>query len=348
MDYFPFDVDFFDDEKIAAISGEFGIKGEIAAIKLLCAVYRNGYFLEWNERLQMKLLRELPGVSVDLLSQIVGRLVRWGFFDEHLFNSSAVLTSRGIQKRYFAIAYRRIADANLPYVIVSRNGVGDNRIGVSDSRNGVSDSRNSVSAGFLPAERGESKGNKIKKSSSDDEDEKSPPPPPPETGGSKNQKNPLAGKVPENDAKSSAVGVKNAVPVENTNTEEITPLNAQNAIFQKKLPFDENASECIGDVAWQESVCISLGLKTMPEWGGLFSAFRAHLVSTGQETEKTRRDFKEHFVSWLRIKLLNQKKENGRQEKMGGYDRNGSRQGISRTEIAPAAVVSATRGKSVI
>ena len=33
LDYFPFDVDFFNDEKIVAISGEFGIKGEIVVIK---------------------------------------------------------------------------------------------------------------------------------------------------------------------------------------------------------------------------------------------------------------------------------------------------------------------------
>ena len=48
LKYFSFDVDFFDDEKIGAISGEFGIKGEITAIKLLCAVYRNGYFTVWR------------------------------------------------------------------------------------------------------------------------------------------------------------------------------------------------------------------------------------------------------------------------------------------------------------
>lgn len=100
LDYFPFDVDFFADEKIAAISGEFGLKGEIAAIKLLCAIYRNGYFIRWSEALKFKLLRDLPGVSSELLDQIVNRLVRWGFFDEALFDSVKVLTSRGIQQNW--------------------------------------------------------------------------------------------------------------------------------------------------------------------------------------------------------------------------------------------------------
>ena len=44
LDYFPLDVDVFEDEKIEAIAGEFGLKGEIAVIKLLCAIYKKGYF----------------------------------------------------------------------------------------------------------------------------------------------------------------------------------------------------------------------------------------------------------------------------------------------------------------
>lgn len=103
LDYFPFDVDFFSDEKIVAISGEFGIKGEITAIKLLCAVYRNGYFIEWSEMLKFKMLKELPGVSAELLEQIIKRLVKWDFFDKALFDSASILTSRGIQRRYQAI-----------------------------------------------------------------------------------------------------------------------------------------------------------------------------------------------------------------------------------------------------
>ncbi len=98
LDYFPFDVDFFEDEKIEAISGEFGMKGELATIKLLCAVYNNGYFAVWNNLLKMKLLKRLPGISIDLLDQIVNRLVQWGFFEKSLFDSDMVLTSNGILK----------------------------------------------------------------------------------------------------------------------------------------------------------------------------------------------------------------------------------------------------------
>lgn len=118
LDYFPLDVDFFQDEKIAAISGEFGLKGESIFIHLLCAIYRNSYFIEWTDLLRMKLLRELPGVTPELLDKVVDRLVKWGTFDNGLFSTTRVLTSTAIQKRYFNIAKRR-ANADLKYVLDS-------------------------------------------------------------------------------------------------------------------------------------------------------------------------------------------------------------------------------------
>lgn len=117
LTYFPFDVDFFQDEKIVAIAGEFGLKGEIAVVKLLCAVYHNGYFILWSEMLRAKMLHQLPGVSADLLDQIVLRLVRWGFFDKSLFDSARILTSAGIQRRYFQATSKRLLDPDLPYLI---------------------------------------------------------------------------------------------------------------------------------------------------------------------------------------------------------------------------------------
>ncbi len=119
LKYFPLDVDFFNDEKVEAIAGEFGIKGEIAILKLLCAVYRNGYFILWTEMLKMKLLKNLPGVSPELLDQIVNRLVKWDFFDKGLFDSDKILTSRGIQRRYFEAVKRRKSGEEYPYLLVS-------------------------------------------------------------------------------------------------------------------------------------------------------------------------------------------------------------------------------------
>lgn len=131
LDYFPFDIDMFDDEKMLAISGEFGIKGEITVIKLLCAIYRNGYFIAWNDLLKYKLLRTLPTLSAELIENIVSRLVKWEFFDENLFNSMGVLTSRGIQIRYFDAAKRRNTGNDLPYLLIN---VGNNGVNVCNNQ----------------------------------------------------------------------------------------------------------------------------------------------------------------------------------------------------------------------
>lgn len=139
LDYFPFDVDFFSHEKMICIAGEFGLKGYLVAVALLCAVYRNGYFVLWNDATRFRLLRDLPGISDQLLRQIVDRLVYWKLFDEQLFLSAAVLTSRSIQQIYFdAVKRRSLSAAELPYLLVSVN------------INGVSVNNNPVSVNIYP------------------------------------------------------------------------------------------------------------------------------------------------------------------------------------------------------
>lgn len=165
LEYFPLDVDFFDDEKIVAISGEFGLKGEITVIKLLCAVYRNGYFILWSDMLKMKMLRSLPGVSSDLLDQIIHRLVVWGFFDKNLFDSARVLTSVGIQKRFFYGVKKRQPRDEYPYLLVS---VPEIQVSAPETR---------ISASEMPQSK--VKKSKVNKISSDDDTKEPPLPPPP-------------------------------------------------------------------------------------------------------------------------------------------------------------------------
>lgn len=106
LDYFPLDVDIFESDKMLAISGEFAVKGEIITLRLLCEIYRNGYFVEYSELLKNKLAR-LSGLSGNLIDEVVGKLVKYGFFDESVFREHSVLTSKGIQKRYLEAVKRR-------------------------------------------------------------------------------------------------------------------------------------------------------------------------------------------------------------------------------------------------
>lgn len=121
LDYFPLDVGIFEDEKIEAIAGEFGVKGELAVIKLLCAIYKKGYFILWNDLSQATLLKRLPGVSKEMINQIVNRLVLWEFFDKELFDSAEVLTSENIQATFFEATKRRKTPKPTKYIINVNN-----------------------------------------------------------------------------------------------------------------------------------------------------------------------------------------------------------------------------------
>lgn len=107
LDYFPFDVDFFDDDKISLTATRFGIKGELIAVKLLCRIYKNGYYSEFNEDIACLFAKRAgEGITPTLVNEVVNDLIKRGFFDEAVFNSIGVLTSFGIQKRYINVCDR--------------------------------------------------------------------------------------------------------------------------------------------------------------------------------------------------------------------------------------------------
>jgi hypothetical protein len=101
LDYFSFDVDFFNDDKIELISSEFGLKGELIAIRLLCHIYRNGYYYTWGKDESLLFAKRVGnGITGTLVNEVVEGLIKRSFFDKRVFDSFSILTSKGIQKRY--------------------------------------------------------------------------------------------------------------------------------------------------------------------------------------------------------------------------------------------------------
>lgn len=103
LDYFPLDVGFFDDDKIAFVSARFQEKGELIAIKLLCKIYKdNGYFYQWGEDEAILFAKRVVGDPSQhaLVNDVVHELVKRGFFNKGIFDSFKILTSKGIQERY--------------------------------------------------------------------------------------------------------------------------------------------------------------------------------------------------------------------------------------------------------
>lgn len=103
LDYFPLDVGFFDDDKIAFVSARFQEKGELIAIKLLCKIYKdNGYYYQWGNDEAILFAKRVVGDPSQhtLVNDVVHELVKRGFFDRSIFDSFKILTSKGIQERY--------------------------------------------------------------------------------------------------------------------------------------------------------------------------------------------------------------------------------------------------------
>ena len=108
LDYFPLDVDFFQDEKIQFVSARFGTKGEAVTMRLLCKLYREGYYTAWNEDTALLFARSVgDDCPHTLVNDVVYELLKRGFFDKSIFERFGVLTSRGIQKRYLEATSRR-------------------------------------------------------------------------------------------------------------------------------------------------------------------------------------------------------------------------------------------------
>lgn len=113
-----------------------------------------------------------------------------------------------------------------------------------------------------------------------------------------------------------------------------------------KRSFEENMEECLKDQVWREMVQMNLGVR-ITDWQGMFYRFRANLISNGQDTDKSRPDFRQHFMNWLRIQKQNEDGKHS-QKNMGRNVSAGGVQSFSRPQIAPAKIVAGNRGRSCI
>ena len=110
IDYFPLDVDFFEDVKIKILWARYGADGISLYIYLLCRIYKKGYYIKVDNDFEYILSADL-NMGADKVRQVLTFLLSRSLFDNTLFQSDAVLTSTGIQKR-FQLAVKERAKKN--------------------------------------------------------------------------------------------------------------------------------------------------------------------------------------------------------------------------------------------
>ena len=105
IDYFPLDVTL--NAKFELIEAEFGLTGFGVVVHLLQEIYgKAGYYIEWTEEVALLFARKV-GLGGSVVSEIVEASIRRGMFDKEKYDKYHVLTSKGIQERYFEAVSRR-------------------------------------------------------------------------------------------------------------------------------------------------------------------------------------------------------------------------------------------------
>ena len=117
INYFPLNVHL--DDKFELIEAEFGLKGFAIVVKLFQKIYgQQGYYCEWTEDVAL-LLGKNVGLGGDAVSEIVRAAIKRGIFDSELYDKYQILTSRGIQERYFeAVSRRKEVEVRKEYLLI--------------------------------------------------------------------------------------------------------------------------------------------------------------------------------------------------------------------------------------
>lgn len=118
LQYFPLDVDADYDDKIQLIEGLHGATGFAVIIKMFMKIYSSGYFYKWEEKEQILIAKRI-GIDSNSVNNIINDCVKYELFQEKLFNEYRILTSDGIQKRYFtAVGKKKKGEVIKEYLLI--------------------------------------------------------------------------------------------------------------------------------------------------------------------------------------------------------------------------------------
>ena len=120
INYFPMGVNFMEENAMEVIEAKYGIKGPAIVLKLLCKIYKEGYYIRWDEEQCLifanKAGREVQAAEVQGIIEI---LFIKGILDRNSYLENGILTSESIQKVWLEATKRRKRElSELPYLMV--------------------------------------------------------------------------------------------------------------------------------------------------------------------------------------------------------------------------------------
>ena len=129
LKYFPLDC--YLDPKFEKIEQDFGLKGFAIVVKFYQRIYGDlGYYCEINEDV-VSAFAEKNKVGTDTVSEILSCAIKKGIFNQKLYQTYGILTSRGIQLRFVSgvRAYRNaVFEMEKRYLLFNTQILQDERI----------------------------------------------------------------------------------------------------------------------------------------------------------------------------------------------------------------------------
>ena len=108
ISYFSFDSDLPEKDFVFLIEERCGLAGFAIFVKILCKIYEEeGYYLPFCEKKRAIFSRKI-GATTDQVNEVLAVCLEEGIFSKEIFDEFTVLTSRGIQKRYFEATRKRL------------------------------------------------------------------------------------------------------------------------------------------------------------------------------------------------------------------------------------------------
>ncbi len=99
LDYFPFDVYFFEDRKIRRLFIKHGSQGILIYLILVCEIYKDcGYYIRCDSDLFFDIGDKLK-IDENIVKSMMDYFINIELFSKDLYNQG-ILSSKGIQKRY--------------------------------------------------------------------------------------------------------------------------------------------------------------------------------------------------------------------------------------------------------
>ena len=108
LQYFPLDVNFFENNKIAIIISDYGLEATAVVLKLFSQIYKSGYYMDWNEKIGKIFSTSFhTKYSYATIMNLVNSLVEEDIFNKKMYEQYHILTSEKIQNCYFTATVRR-------------------------------------------------------------------------------------------------------------------------------------------------------------------------------------------------------------------------------------------------